>query len=74
MMTNRFNIPRNHRRLAAESALIALYGEDGHGLMGITAEKRDEAVNRLLESEGKAKVSRDTIRRAMRILRERGGA
>ena len=71
-MANPFDIPSNHRLLAAESALKFLYGETG--LMGVTAEKRDEAVNRYLVSQGKAPVSRDTIRRAMRRLRNRGGA
>ena len=71
-MTNPFDIPPNHRLLAAESALALLYGETG--LMGVTAGIRDDAVNRYLVSQGKAPVSRDTIRRAMRILRARGGA
>ena len=71
-MTNPFDIPSNHRLLAAESALKFLYGETG--LMGVTAKKRDEAVNCYLISQGKASVSRDTIRRAMRRLRNRSGA
>ena len=71
-MTNPFDIPSNHRLLAAESALTFLYRETG--LMGVTAEIRDEAVNRYLLSQGKARVSRDTIRRAMRRLRKRGAA
>ena len=43
-----------------------LYGETG--LMGVTAKKRYEAVNRFLVSQGKAPVSEDTIRRAVRRL------
>jgi hypothetical protein len=71
-MTNPFDIPSNHRLLSAESALTHLYGETG--LMGVTAEMRDEAVNRYLVSQNKARVSRDTIRRAMRRLRKRDAA
>jgi hypothetical protein len=71
-MTNPFDVPSNHRLLAAESALTLLYGETG--LMGVTAEMRDEAVNRHLVSQGKARVSRDTIRRAMRRLRKADAA
>ena len=71
-MTNPFDIPSNHRLLAAESALKFLFGETG--LMGVTAEKRDEAVNRYLVSQGKAPVSEDTIRRAVRRLRNRSAA
>ena len=71
-MSNPFDIPSNHRLLAAESALKFLYGETG--LMGVTAKKRDEEVNRYLISQGKAPVSRDTIRRAVQRLRNRGGA
>jgi hypothetical protein len=70
-MTNPFDIPPDHRLLAAESALAILYGATG--LIGVTAEIRDEAVNQYLVSQGKARVSRDTIRRAMRRLRERHG-
>ena len=71
-MTNLFDIPSNHRLLAAESALKFLYGETG--LMGVTAKQRDEAVNRYLIIQGKAPVGRDTIRRAMRRLRSRSDA
>jgi hypothetical protein len=71
-MANPFDIPPNHRLLAAQSALTTLYSATG--LIGVTAEIRDHSVNRYLVSQGKAPVSRDTIRRAMRNLRERGGA
>ena len=71
-MTNPVDISPDHRLLAAESALKDLYAATG--LMGISAKFRDEAVNRYLVSQGKARVSRDTIRRAMRRLRERGAA
>ena len=71
-MTNPVDISPDHRLLAAESALKNLYGATG--LIGVTAKIRDDAVNRYLVSQGKAPVSRDTIRRAMRILREHGGA
>jgi hypothetical protein len=71
-MTNPFDIPSNHRLLAAESALKCLYGETG--MMGVTAKKRYEAVNAFLISQGKASVSEDTIRRAVRRLRNHNGA
>lgn len=70
-MTNPFYVPSNHRLLAAEGALTVLYGETG--MLGVTAGMRDKAVNQYLVSQGKAQVSRDTIRRAVRQLRERGG-
>src|ERR1700675_2523543 len=50
-MTNPFDVPKNHRLLAAESALTILYGATG--LMGVTAKIRDDAVNRYLVGQGK---------------------
>ena len=69
-MTSPFKNPSNHRFLATAWALIALYGEHGHGQRGVTEEMRLEAVNKYLVSRGKAPVSRDTIRRALRFLGE----
>jgi hypothetical protein len=72
VMTSPFDVPRNHRLLATIAALEALYGATG--LVGVTAKIRDAEVNRHLISFGKAPVSADVVRKAMRILRERGAA
>jgi hypothetical protein len=71
-MTSPFDVPPNHRLLAAIDTLVVLYGKTG--LVGVTAKMRDDAVNRHLVGLGKARVSKDIVRKAMRILRARGGS
>jgi hypothetical protein len=65
-MKSPFDTPRNHRLLAAVSVLVQLYGKNG--LMGVTAKKRYKAVNERLANQRKQPVSKDTIRRAVKLL------
>jgi hypothetical protein len=65
-----FSLPRAHRMLLAKQALVTLYGRDGPS-HGVTEERCFQDVNKWVRENGEPKgVSKATIRRAKRELRE----
>ena len=66
-----FSQPRAHRRELVKNALITLYGPTGVSL-GVTEERRHQDVNGWLRKNGEPKgVSKATIRRAIRDVRDK---
>ena len=57
-----------HRRIAAEQAIVALWGNGGPGA-GVSERIRERKINKWLKENDRAPVSDATIRRALRELR-----
>jgi hypothetical protein len=66
--TNGFNGRRDHRRLAAQKALLDIYGPDSSGL-GDIEDVCLRKVNEWLVNHGKLPVSKATLKRAKHELR-----
>jgi hypothetical protein len=67
--TSAFDQPRDHRKIAAQKALLDIYGPNGPDL-GETEEICHQKVNEWLRNKGKPGVSKATLRRAKHALRD----
>jgi hypothetical protein len=68
--TGAFNLPRNHRRMLVQMALLDIYGPNGLEL-GEIEESCHRKVDEWLRHRGKRSVSKATLRRAKRELNQK---
>jgi hypothetical protein len=66
--THAFDMPRAHRKIAAQNALLDIYGPNGPEF-GETEEICHQKVNEWLRNRGKPSVGKSTLGRAKRALR-----